>query len=408
MYTRENLKEHLSKKSYKNADLANSKVLIRSCLNVKLSKDGQSIKDRTRLDEAYGLIKELQDLSKRVVVMAHLGRPEGRDPSLSFKVVQEAMQEDLGETVHLVEDIEEINQIAEDYQKDKRIFLIENIRFFSGEKSKDDSQRLELAKQLAGVADIFVNDAFPDYLKPKKKTASCYEIATLLPSFVGPAFAKEVDGFVTLANPKRPLVAVMGGAKLEDKTEALASLIKFADKVVVGGAMAYTLMRAKGITTGNSLIDEASMDLAKQLVEEGADKLVLPIDHLAVEKFEEPESDSGYANINEQNIPDGMIAVDIGPKTIELFTKHLQDAQSILWNGPMGVFEWDKAGYGTQVIAEEIAKSNAYSLAGGGDSIAAINKYGISGFDHISNGGGAMLAYIAYDEFATLDVIFDN
>lgn len=409
MYKRENLNILLEKASYRNADLKNSKVIVRACLNVPLDKKTQEITDCTRIDEALPLIQELAGQSKRIVIMAHLGRPAGKDPSLSFAPVVKMLEERLGEKVYLVENLDDIQSLSGDFEKDKRVFLIENIRFFPGEKSKDQEERKELTDQLTKLGDIFINDAFADYLEPGKTTASTYDIAKVLPSFIGPVFAKEVKAFANFSNPARPFVAVMGGAKLSEKLLALNSLLEFADKVIIGGAMAYTILKAMGKSIGNSLIEKDLVESAQEMYQKFSSKIILPVDHLILDKFEEPSEQNKVTVQDDQNIPDGKTAVDIGPKTIELFKTEIQNTKSVVWNGPMGVFEWEQTCKGTREIGNTIISlSDAYKLTGGGDSISAINKFGLKGFNHISTGGGAMLAFLSYDSFPTLDVILDK
>lgn len=380
-------------------DLGNKRVIVRSCLNVAVDKHGSVIED-TRLKESMPLIKELSQKAKRVVVMGHLGRPEAGnfDRAQSFWHVAELMAEELrslNKQVKLVQNFEDIKDDS------NTIYLIDNIRFFKGEESKDSAERIAFAKQLASLADAFINDAFADY----RESASTYDIATILPSYLGPVFLKEVEALSKLAQPQRPFVAIIGGAKLSEKLDALKALAENADIVLIGGAMAYTLLKAKGINTGNSLYEHDKLDVAKEILENFRERLVLPTDHLVTLSFDEVSAQDARV-VSDVNVPDGEIAIDIGSKTVQNFKDHLINAKCILWNGPMGVFEWKVSEKGTLEVGTAISENpNAYKLAGGGDSIAAINKLGLTGFNHISTGGGAMLAFIAYNKFPTLDVI---
>lgn len=401
------LTKELKNFSYKNIyNVSSKRILVRSCLNVAVDKTGKVVDD-TRLQESMPLISELAKSAKTLIITGHLGRPERRERSLSFWNVAELMSNELkkiGVSVELYEDItdEFINKTNE-INTGKRIFLLDNIRFFKGEESKNAEERIYFSKKLAELADSYVNDAFADY----REAASTYTIATQIPSFIGPLFMREVDALLKFSAPERPYVAVLGGAKLSEKLDALNTLIETADKVLVGGAMAYTLLKAKGIETGNSLIEADKLEIAKDTINKAGDKLVLPIDHLVSSTFSEDASKESLI-VDSAQIPEGTIAIDIGPKTIELFVSEIQKAKSVLLNGPMGVFEWEKSALGTKAVCEAVSKIQGYKLTGGGDSIAAINKFGITGFDHVSTGGGAMVSFIAYDKFPTLDVILNQ
>jgi phosphoglycerate kinase len=402
MYNRSNLGELLALKSVTPEIWAGKKVVVRAALNVATSKDGQQITDATRLEEALPLLKSLGETAERVVILAHLGRPTlAREPEFSLEVVRKALEQGLGQPVQMLTDEQAIADLGAGKLGQQKFYLLENVRFFAGEDAKDAAARQEFAKQLAGTGDIYVNDAFADY----RDSASTYDIAKLLPSYLGPVFVKEVAEVTKLANPARPFVAVLGGAKLSEKLDALLALGKDADKILVGGAMAYTLLKAKGIEVGKSLVEADKLDVAKQALEQFGNKLVLPVDHVVVPEF---KAEATTTVTDSQEIPADQIAVDIGPKTIAAFEQEIAQAKSLLWNGPMGVFEWDSAAAGTQAVGKAISNSAAgFKFAGGGDSIAAINKFGLAGFSHVSTGGGAMLAMLAYDKFPTLDVILE-
>ncbi len=399
MYTTPNLTEKLKAKNITNFDFSGKRVLIRSCLNVPVSKSGR-IEDFARLDEAIPTIKMLREKADKVIILAHLGRPTtARESEFSLKPVQAELEKRLGQTVEMIETESEFQDISESHSK---YFILENIRFFEGEESKDIAKKEEFSKKLASLADLYVNDAFPDY----RESVSTFDLAKLLPSFLGPVFVKEVEALSKFSNPKRPFVAILGGSKLSEKLDALNALAKTADRLLISGAMAYTLLLSEGKSVGKSLVEQDKIEVAKEIMQNHKDKILLPIDHAVANEFDESSS---VENINDVNIPDGKIALDIGPETIKLFVNEIQYARSILWNGPAGVFEWKNTKTGTLEIGKVITRnSKAYKLAGGGDSISAINKFGLTGFDHISTGGGAMLAFLSYDEFPTLDIIINR
>lgn len=384
----------LEAKNILNTDYSGKRILIRTCLNVAMDKSG-NITDATRIEESAPTLKTLGEKANKVIMMAHLGRPTtAREPEFSLEPVRLELEKRLGEQVTMIKDESEFGNII-----DGKYYLLENIRYFEGEEAKDLEVRKAFAQKLAALGEIFVNDAFADY----REAASTYDIAEILPSYLGPVFVKEIKAISYFNEPARPFVAVLGGAKLSEKLDALLALAKQADKVLVGGAMAYTLQLSQGIGVGKSLIEEDKLAVAKQVMEQYKDKLVLPSDHVVASEF---SAESPSEIIGNQDIPADKQAIDIGPRTQAEFVDHIQNAKSILWNGPMGVSEWESAKEGTQKIVQAIvSNSEAYKFAGGGDSIAAINKFGLTGFDHVSTGGGAMLAFVSYDEFPTLDVI---
>lgn len=401
MYYRKNLSEQLEAKNYLKADLT-CNVLLRTCLNVSL-KNGE-IQDFTRINESLPLIKELANKAARVVIIAHLGRPDGRDLSQSLKPVQYALEKELGEAIIFADELDSewINNNTEDFVPNKRIVLVENIRFFEGENSKEAEVKQSFAKQLAVLGDIFINDAFADY----RESPSTFDVAKLLPAYLGPVFYKEVKALATFSNPERPFIAVLAGVKLSEKLDSLNALLELADKVLVGGALAYTILKAQGHTIGTSLREEDKLELAKEMLAKYQTKLILPIDHIAVTEFKQPTTEDQYLIIDSVDIPDGLMGVDIGPKTQELYRAELANAATILWNGPLGIYEWGKTDAGTDaVISAIIANKDAYKLIGGGDSITVTNQLSVDDYNHICTGGGAMLAFLAYDDFPVLDVI---
>lgn len=399
MYTRANLNQALQNAYYKQADIKGKRVLLRSCLNVILHEDG-SIADDTRLRESLNTIQEVAKSAKQLIIVGHLGRPEGADEALSFKLILPWLQSHLDHNLIIVKTVEEltINYAG------NPILLVENIRFFEGEESSDLEVRKTFAKSLARHADIFINDAFPDY----RRSASTYDIATFLPAYLGETYYHEVTKLLMFAKPKRPCIAILGGAKLSEKLDTLNALLSLADYVLVGGAMAYTLLKAQGGFVGDSRVEDDKLGLAMDIVYKGGTKLILPEDHLIVEKFT-PPAIGQYAYTVDSLIPPGKIGIDIGPKTIKMFQEYIAQAGSVLSNGPMGVFEWDISSKGTESILRSVAENSvAFTLIGGGDSIAAMDRFNISGFNHVCTGGGAMLAFLSYNEFPTLDVILDH
>lgn len=401
MYKTDNLSTKLSARNILNANYTDKTILIRSCLNVAIDKTGQ-ITDNTRIVEALPTLKELSKKAKRIIIMAHLGRPTiAREPEFSLEAVKVALETELAENILLVKDKSDFEALKNNEITNKFV-LLENIRFFPGEESKIVAEREEFAKELAELAHLYVNDAFPDY----REAASTYDLAKFLPSYLGPVFVREVQAISNFGSPKRPFVAILGGAKLSEKLDALNALAEVADKILIGGAMAYTLLLSEGIEVGKSLIEADKLEVAREIMAKYRSKLVLPTDHIVSPEF---SSDSEIAITSDVSIPKDKIAVDIGPKTQGIFVEEIRKAKSILWNGPMGVFEWEQTQEGTKKIGHAIVENkDAYTFAGGGDSIAALNKFGLSGFDHVSTGGGAMLAFISYDKFPTLDIILNS
>lgn len=397
MYKADNLSTKLAARNILNANYIDKRILIRSCLNVSLDKSS-NITDSTRIDEALPTLIELGKKAKQVIIMAHLGRPSvAREKEFSLKPVRNALEKGLKEKVVMIKE-----DLRLDHVSDKFV-LIENIRFFPGEESKDISKRENFAKQLSLLGDLYVNDAFPDY----REASSTYDIAKYLPSFLGPVFIREVEAISRFTNPQRPFIVILGGAKLSEKLDALNTLAGIADRILIGGAMAYTLLIGDGMDkVGKSLVEPDKFGVAREIMSKYKEKIILPVDHVVVASFSQ---ESEVSITSDVSIPTNQIAVDIGPKTQKLFIKEISRAKSILWNGPLGVFEWDNSFEGTQAVAKAIGKNrDAYSFAGGGDSIAAINKFSINGLDHISTGGGAMLAFIGNDNFPTLDIILNN
>lgn len=382
--------------SYKNiSNLDSKRVVLRSCLNAPVDKTGRVI-DTTRIDEAIEGIKYFAKNAKQLIILGHLGRPKEYSKEESFWHIHEILEKEIGEEILFIQHNQEIIL-------DKKIILLDNIRFFEEEDNEDDEVRENFAKRLASFGDVFVNDAFPDY----RKSSSTFDIAKFSrEKYIGPKFLHEVISLNKLNESEKPFVAILGGAKLSEKLDTLSSLIESADKILIGGAMAYTLMKTSGIDIGNSLVEIEKLGVAKEILEKAGDKIILPVDHIVSDIFSEENALKTRSMTENNEIQNGKVGIDIGNDTIQIFKDEILKAKTIVWNGPMGVFEWEVSEKGTLEIGKAIGENkSAFKVAGGGDSIAAINKLQIEGLDHISTGGGAMLAFLAYDKFPTLDVI---
>jgi len=373
-------------------------VLVRSDLNVPLD-DGGAITDAGRIVASVPTLNALLEAGAKVVVTAHLGRPEnGPDPKLSLAPVAEALGEQLGRHVQLAGDVVGTDALARaEGLTDGDVLLLENVRFDPRETSKNDGERLALARQLAelvGPAGAFVSDGFGVV---HRKQASVYDIATLLPHYAGTLVAEEIRVLEQLTgSTERPYAVVLGGSKVSDKLGVIESLATKADSIVIGGGMCFTFLAAQGLSVGTSLLESEMVDTCRRLCETYADVLHLPVDIVVAEKF---AADSPPETVAADRIPEGKIGLDIGPGSIERFTTLLSNAKTVFWNGPMGVFEFPAFAVGTKGVAEAIAAATgkgAFSVVGGGDSAAAVRALGIpeGDFSHISTGGGASLEYL--------------
>jgi phosphoglycerate kinase len=387
-------------------------VLVRSDLNVPLN-DG-AIADPGRITASVPTIKALADAGAKVVVTAHLGRPKGEpDPTLSLAPVARALGEQLGKDVQLADDVVGADARARaGHLSDGDVLLLENIRFDPRETSKDDGERLALATSLAelvggsdGSAGAFVSDGFGVV---HRKQASVYDVATLLPHYAGTLVAEEVAVLERLTgSTKRPYAVILGGSKVSDKLGVIEQLATKADSIVIGGGMCYTFLAAMGLPVGTSLLQTEMIDTCRQLLDTYADVLRLPVDIVVADKF---AADATPETVAADAIPDGKMGLDIGPGSVVRFTKLLANAQTIFWNGPMGVFEFPAFAAGTKGLAEVIAAATgkgAFSVVGGGDSAAAVRALGLpdDGFSHISTGGGASLEYLEGKTLPGLEVL---
>ena len=380
------------KKTLKDFDFKNKRVLLRADLNVPL--DNKEITNDARIRKSLPSIKYILDQGGSVVLLSHLGRPKGvYDENLSLKPVAKRISELLGQEVKLLADKEVISdEIIEEIKKVKagQVVMLENTRFNPGEKKNDQ----EFSKKLASACDIFISDAFGT---THRAHASNVGVASFLPSGVGFLIEKEIKYFSeALDNPKRPFVIIMGGVKVSDKIGVIENLFDKVDKLIIVGAMAYTFYKAMGYKVGKSFVEEDKLDLAKSILDQAKEKkvkLILPVDTLVA-----PEMKDGYPRkvVSCKEIPDDLMGLDIGDETIKEIKEELKDARTVIWNGPAGVFELEDFSKGTFAIAEILANlDQALTVIGGGDSASAVEKSGYEDkISHISTGGGASLELI--------------
>jgi phosphoglycerate kinase len=372
-------------------------VLVRSDLNVPLD-DGR-ITDPGRIIASVPTLRALADAGAKVIVTAHLGRPKGGpDPKFSLKPVAEALGEKLGRHVQLAGDVVGPDALARaEGLTDGDVLLLENIRFDPRESSKDDAERLALAKQLAELVDddgAFVSDGFGVV---HRKQASVYDVATLLPHYAGKLVEAEVRVLQQLtSSTERPYAVVLGGSKVSDKLAVIEQLAQKADSLVIGGGMCFTFLAAHGLSVGKSLVQPEMIDTCREILETHGDVIHLPVDIVVADEF---KADSPSETVTADRIPDDKMGLDIGPESVKRFTALLSNAQTIFWNGPMGVFEFPPFAAGTKGVAEAIigaTDKGALSVVGGGDSAAAVRALNLpeDGFSHISTGGGASLEYL--------------
>lgn len=388
-------------------------VLVRSDLNVPLDEDGV-ITDPGRIVASVPTLKALSDAGAKVVVTAHLGRPKGApDPRFSLAPVAAALGEKLGRHVQLASDVVGTDALARaEGLTDGDVLLLENIRFDPRETSKDESERLGLARDLAalvaspdGQDGAFVSDGFGVV---HRKQASVYDVAALLPHYAGTLVAAEVKVLEQLTHAgERPYAVVLGGSKVSDKLAVIENLATKADSLIIGGGMCFTFLAAQGFSVGSSLLQEEMIDTCRKLLETYGDVIHLPVDIVVAEKF---EADSPPETVAADKIPADKMGLDIGPESVKRFTTLLSNARTIFWNGPMGVFEFPAFAAGTKGVAEAIigaTAKGAFSVVGGGDSAAAVRQLGLpeDGFSHISTGGGASLEYLEGKVLPGLEVL---
>ena len=389
-------------------DVRGKRVLIRCDFNVPLK--GDVITDDGRIKAALPTLTRLRDGGAKIVIMAHLGRPKGEvNPAFSLAPVAKRLGELLGAEVKLAADVvgpsatETVASLGEG-----EVALLENVRYEPAEESKVDAEREELAAKYAALGDVFVSDGFGVV---HRKQASVYEIARALPAYAGGLVLAEVDVLKKLTEDlARPYVVVLGGAKVSDKLGVIANLLTKVDRLLIGGGMAYTFLKAQGHEVGNSLLQEDQLEQVRGFLAEAEKRgveLILPVDVLAATGF---AADAEFDVVDATAIPAGRMGLDIGPKSRELFAGKLTDAATVFWNGPMGVFEFESFAGGTRAVAEALVKSDAFTVVGGGDSAAAVRRLGLpeDGFSHISTGGGASLEYLEGKTLPGLDVLEGN
>lgn len=385
-------------------------VLVRSDLNVPL--DNGEITDPGRITASVPTIRALVEAGAKVVVAAHLGRPKGApDPALSLAPVAARLATELGRNVQLAGDVVGQDALARaEGLTDGDVLLLENIRFDPRETSKDDTDRAKLAAalvELVGDDGAFVSDGFGVV---HRKQASVYDVAKLLPHYAGTLVAAEADVLAKLTeSTDRPYAVVLGGSKVSDKLAVIEALAPKVDTLVIGGGMCFTFLAAEGLSVGSSLLQEEMIDTCKQLLDRYADVIHLPRDIVVADSF---AADAESKVVPCHEIPDGWMGLDIGPESVQRFAALLTEARTVFWNGPMGVFEFDKFAAGTRGVAEAIAKATgkgAFTVVGGGDSAAAVRALGIpeSDFSHISTGGGASLEYLEGKTLPGISVLDD-
>ncbi len=385
------------KKMVTDLDVAGKKVLVRVDFNVPI-KEGK-IKDDTRITSALPTINYLLDHGAAVILMSHLGRPKGQpNMEYSMKPVADYLAKLITAPVKFAEDCRgEAAKQASAALKPGEVLVLENTRFYA-EEEKNNPQ---MSKDLASLADLYVNDAFGS---AHRAHASTYGVAELLPSAAGFLMEKEIKYLGdAIADPVRPFVAILGGAKVSDKIGVIENLLKKADKILIGGGMANTFFKALGYELADSLVEDDVLDTAKTLLEKSEGKLVLPVDMVLGDAF---DAEAKMETLPVGNVPAGWRILDIGPKTVEVFGEEIAKAGTIVWNGPMGVFEFPRFAAGTFAVAHKVADSKAVSIIGGGDSVSAINQSGLSDkITHISTGGGASLEMLEGIELPGLAIL---
>ena len=389
-----------NKKMITDLDVKGKKVLVRVDFNVPI-KEGK-VGDDTRIKAALPTINYLLEQGAAVILCSHLGRPKGEvKPEFSLKPVAAYLGTLIDAPVSFAEDcVGEKAETAAAALKPGQVLVLENTRFHAGEKKNDP----EIAKQLASLADLYVNDAFGSAHRAHSSTAG---VTDYLPSAAGFLLEKEIKYLGnTIANPERPFVAILGGAKVSDKIGVIENLLDKADQILIGGGMANTFFKAQGFDMADSLVEEDAIETAKALLDKAEGKLVLPVDVVIANAF---DANAESKTMDVGDVPAGWRILDIGPKTVAAFDDVIAKAGTVVWNGPMGVFEFDKFAKGTFEIAEALAKSNAISIVGGGDSASAINKSGLADkITHISTGGGASLEMLEGKELPGLAALDDK
>ena len=392
-----------NKLTVEDVDVKGKKVLVRCDFNVPLN-DKQEITDENRIVGALPTIQYLVDNGAKVILCSHMGKPKGQPvPELSLAPVAKRLSEKLGKEVIFAADDNVVGENAKAAvagMNEGDVVLLENTRYRAEETKNVD----EFSKELASLADLFVNDAFGTAHRAHCSNVGVSSI--LKPAVAGYLIEKEIKFLGNAVNsPVRPLVAILGGSKVSSKISGIENLLKKVDKLIIGGGMAYTFFAAQGKTTGTSLLEPDFIDYAKKMIDEAGDKLVLPIDTVVTEAFD----NDAPSKVVEGDIPDGWMGLDIGPKSIELFKGVLADAKTVVWNGPMGVFEMPNFAKGTNEIAALLANLDATTIIGGGDSVAAVNQAGLGDkMSHISTGGGASMDFLEGKELPGIAALTDK
>ncbi len=382
----------LDKKTLEDLQVQGKRVLVRCDFNVPMD-DNRNITDDRRIRSSLPTIKYLIENKAKVILMSHLGRPKGEpNPKFSLEPVSKRLSELLNTDVVFAQDDKVVSENVQEIvskMADGDVVLLENTRFRREEEKNEEN----FAKELASLGDLYINDAFGT---SHRAHTSNVGLSNQLPSAVGYLVEKEISVMgKALDNPERPFVAILGGAKVSDKIGVIENLLNKVDSILIGGGMAYTFLKAQGYEIGNSILEEDKVDLANDLLRKAEDKnvkLLLPVDVIVAKEF---NNDTEFKTVNIESIPEDMMGMDIGEETINLFSKEIKDAKTVVWNGPMGVFEMENFKKGTDAIAKAMAESNSITIVGGGDSASAVEKAGYADkMTHISTGGGASLEFL--------------
>jgi phosphoglycerate kinase len=390
----------MNKKNVKDIDLKNKRVLMRVDFNVPMA-DGK-VTDDKRIRASLPTIQYVLDQGASLILMSHLGRPKGgSDPTFSLRAAAEVLSTLINRPVKMALDCvgPGVEKMAKEL-KPGEVLMLENTRFHAGEEKND----LELAKQMAALADVYVNDAFGSAHRAHSSTEG---VARFLPAVSGFLMEQELEYLGrAVANPEHPYIAILGGAKISDKILVVETLLSKSDKLIVGGGMANTFLAAQGLNMQDSLVEESSLETAKSILENSGDKLILPVDAVIADRFE-AEADTQIVDVDK--IPAGWRMLDVGPKTLELYKDALKDAKLVVWNGPVGVFEMPKFAEGTFALAKMLAESGAITVIGGGDSASAVKKAGVAKqMTHVSTGGGASLEFLEGRELPGVAALMDK
>lgn len=394
----------MNKKTIEDIDVTGKRVLVRVDFNVPMDEN-KNITDDTRIRAALPTIEYLINKNAKVILVSHLGRPKGQfNEKYSLKPVAARLSQLLGKDVIMANDV-----IGEDAKakaaalQNGQVLLLENVRFHAEEEKNDP----DFSKQLASLAEVYVNDAFGTAHRAHASTAG---VADYLPAVAGYLIKKELDVMgKALEDPERPFVAILGGAKVSDKIGVITNLLDKVDTLIIGGAMCFTFFKAKGYEVGKSLVEEDKVELAKDMMKQAESKgvkFLLPVDVVVAREF---KADAEHWTVDSDKIPSDVMGLDIGQKTIDLFSKEIISAKTVVWNGPMGVFEMPAFAVGTKAIAEAMSKCNGTTIIGGGDSAAAVEQLGYADkMTHISTGGGASLEFLEGKELPGVAVLQDK